>query len=72
MYESEAINRGCPIFFVILFSAKYYLIYIENNDTMKVVETLAKTYMSEFKYTSKHIAKYNHQNFSVILYKNVL
>ena len=45
-------------------------IYIENNDTMKVVETLAKTYMSEFKYTSKHIAKYNHQNFSVILYKN--
>ena len=45
-------------------------IYIENNDTMKVVETLAKTYMNEFKYTNKHISKYNHKNFSIILYKN--
>ncbi len=34
MYESEAINRGCPIFLVILFSAKNYLIYIENNDSI--------------------------------------
>ena len=45
-------------------------IYIESNDTMKVVETLAKTYVSEYHYTSKHIAKYNHLNFSIIIYKN--
>ena len=45
-------------------------IYIENNDTMKVVETLAKSYASEFQYTNKHIAKYNHQNFNIIIYKD--
>ena len=45
-------------------------IYIENNDTMKVVETLAKAYASEFQYTSKHIAKYNNKKFNIIIYKD--
>ena len=45
-------------------------IYLEGQDDMKVVETIAKTYMSEFKYTSNHISRYYNQNFSIILYKN--
>jgi hypothetical protein len=45
-------------------------IYLEGQDDMKVVETLAKTYMREFKYTSNHIARYYNKNFSIILYKN--
>ena len=45
-------------------------IYLEGQDDMKVVETLAKTYTKEFTYTSNHISRYYNQNFSIILYKN--
>ena len=45
-------------------------IYLEGNDSMSVVQTLAKTYVSEFHYTNNHISRYYNQNFSIILYKN--
>ena len=46
-------------------------VYLEREDDMKLVETLAKAYASEFHYTHNHISVHNHKNFSIILYKNV-
>ena len=45
-------------------------IYLEGNGSMSVIQTLAKTYISEFHYTHNHISRYYNQNFSIILYKN--
>ena len=42
----------------------------EGNDDMKVVETLAKSYTSEFRYTSNYISRHYNKNFSIIIYKN--
>ena len=45
-------------------------IHLEGNDDMKVVETLAKSYTSEFRYTSNYISRHYNKNFSIIIYKN--
>ena len=45
-------------------------IYINYNDTMKFVETLAKAYSFEFNYTYNHISLYENKNFTIMIYKN--
>ena len=45
-------------------------IHLEGNDDMKVVETLAKSYTSEFRYTTNYISRHYNKNFSIIIYKN--
>ena len=40
-----------------------------NND-LSVIEILAKTYISEFTYTNKHISSYKNENYSIIIYKD--
>ena len=40
------------------------------DNSLDMVETLVKTYLSEFNYTKKHISQYNHQNYTIIIYSN--
>ena len=47
-------------------------IHLEGNDDMKVVETLAKSYTSEFRYTSNYISRHYNKNFSIIIYLNCI
>ena len=44
-------------------------IYMDTNDTIKVIETLAITYSKEFNYTDNHISYYSNENLTVVLYK---
>ena len=44
-------------------------IYMDTNDTIKVIETLAITYSKEFNYTDNHISYYSNGNLTVGLYK---
>ena len=44
-------------------------IYTEN-DNLDFIETLVKTYISEFSYTDNFISLYENANFSIIIYKN--
>ena len=39
------------------------------NNELDVVETLVKTYISEFSYTDLHISIYKNENYSVMIYK---
>ena len=41
---------------------------IDNN--LDIIETLVRTYLSEFNYTKKHISKYNNENYTIIIYEN--
>ena len=43
-------------------------LYLENND-LKVIDVLAKTYFSEFNYTNKHVSQYINENFTIVVYK---
>ena len=40
------------------------------NNNLDVIETLVKTYLSEFNYTKKHISQYNNKNYTIIIYIN--
>ena len=42
---------------------------LENNN-LEVIRTLVKTYLSEFYYTQNHISQHNHENYTIIIYKN--
>ena len=35
-----------------------------------MIDTLIKTYISEFNYTNKHISQYKNENYTIIIYKN--
>ena len=42
----------------------------DDNNYLKVVKTLAKTYVSEFNYTENHVTQYENNKVGVLLYKN--
>ena len=46
------------------------ILYINGNNTIEIIETLAKTYAIEFNYTSNHISTYKNDEFYLLLYKN--
>ena len=46
-------------------------IYLKKEENFEVVNTLAKTYISEFNYTNKHISLYTNNEYFIILYKNL-
>ena len=46
-------------------------IYLDNNDSIDILQTLAITYAKEFNYTDKHISLYTNKDTTVALYKNV-
>ena len=45
-------------------------LYLYNND-INYIEVLAKSYISEFSYTNKHISLYKNDNYSIMIYKDV-
>ena len=45
-------------------------IYINGNNTIEIIEILAKTYAIEFNYTSNHISTYKNDEYNLLLYKN--
>ena len=40
------------------------------NNNLDMIDTLIKTYISEFNYTNKHISQYKNENYTIIIYKN--
>jgi len=45
-------------------------IYLNKNDSIKDLQTLAMTYAQEFNYTNKHISVYKNNEITVAFYKN--
>ena len=45
-------------------------IYIDTNDTINIIQTLAMSYAEEFNYTVNHISLYKNEEITVALYKN--
>ena len=41
-----------------------------DNNSLSIVNTYAKTYVSEFNYTNKHITQYINKNYTVALFKD--
>ena len=41
---------------------------LENNN-LQIIETLVKTYLSEFTYTDKHISQHKNENYTITIYK---
>ena len=46
-------------------------IYLDTNDSIGIIQTLAITYAKEFNYTNKHISLYKNEQITVVLYKDV-
>ena len=44
-------------------------LYLKNNN-LDVIETLVRTYISEFDYTNKHISQHYNINYTIVIYKN--
>ena len=42
---------------------------ILKNNSLDIINTYAKTYVSEFNYTNKHITQYINDNYTIILFK---
>ena len=42
---------------------------ILKNNSLDIINTYAKTYLSEFNYTNKHITQYINKNYTIILFK---
>ena len=45
-------------------------IYIETNDSISIIQTLAISYAEEFNYTQNHISVYKNEEITVVIYKN--
>ena len=45
-------------------------IYLTENDNLKIIETLVKSYISEFDYTNHYISLYENKNYSIMIYKD--
>ena len=45
-------------------------IHLKQNEDFLFVNTLAKTYLSEFNYTNNHISLYSNKDYDIIFYKN--
>ena len=43
---------------------------LNENDSLTIVNTLVKTYISEFNYTNNHASLYDSDNYNILLYKN--
>ena len=72
--------KNCPIdttnnsFICSESPSKSYLgvneIYMKENNDLKVVDTLVKTYISEFNYTNNHASLYDNDFYNILVYKN--
>ena len=49
---------------------KNILFLEEEENCLRIVQNLAKLYVSEFKYTENHLSEYENSKFGVLLYKN--
>ena len=45
-------------------------IYLKKDEDFKMIKTLAKTYLVEFNYTTKHISLYSNNDYSIIFYRD--
>ena len=45
-------------------------IYLAENDNLEIIETLVKTYISEFDYTIHYISLYENKSYSIMIYKD--
>ena len=45
-------------------------IYLDTNDTINIIETLAITYAQEFNYTNKHISLFKNDEMTIAVYKD--
>ena len=54
----------------IYISEKELYINKDNNDTLSIIQTLAKTYAQEYNYTVNHISLFSNEEMTIALYKN--
>ena len=45
-------------------------IFFKGNDTIETIESIAKSYATEFNYTNNHISTYNNDEYNLLIYKN--
>ena len=45
-------------------------LYLGENNTLNIIETRVKSYVSEFNYTNYYISLYENQNYNIIIYKD--
>ena len=45
-------------------------IYLSYKDNLEVINTLVKSYISEFSYTENYVSLYKNANYSIMIYKN--
>ena len=45
-------------------------IYLSTNDSLEVIGTLVKTYISEFKYTDYYVSLYKNNDYNIMIYKD--
>ena len=45
-------------------------IYLAENDNLKIIDTLVKTYISEFGYTNHYVSLHQNKNYSIVIYKD--